>query len=238
MRRGHHRRKVERIRLLPRLEGLAGKVKVELLEISIGGARLQHFAPLKVGQIVNLHFCWKDELLSIPSSVIRSSVDRFGAASAYVTGVRFQIPEGTSRAPIKRLIEWYVKNALDEQVRNATGAVPAWASRLMQSAVGGEELTAFHPGDATNADEIAQQLRDEGYVRYSFAHGRWTKAKTWEPQQPEDGFTIWHFEDDEQVDLLCKDYESSDEDTRALIRLCAELSLIVDDTIPPQHFVP
>ena len=71
MRRGHHRRKVERIRLLPRLEGLAGSVKVELIEISVGGARLQHFNPLHVGHVVNLRFRWKDEDLSIPSSIIR-----------------------------------------------------------------------------------------------------------------------------------------------------------------------
>jgi len=238
MRRTHHRRKVERIRLLPRLAGLAGAVKVELVEISVGGARLHHFNPLRVGHVVELRFRWKDEDISIPAAVIRSSVDRFGSTSAYVTGVRFEIPEGSSRTPIKRLIESFVRNALDEQFRNATGATPAWASRLMQQVVAGEEIAPVHHGDTIAAMETAHELRDEGYVRYTFSTGRWTKTKTWESQQPGEGFTIWHFEDDDQVDLLCKDYEHADEATRALIRLCAELSLIVDDTIPPQHFVP
>jgi hypothetical protein len=238
MARGHHRRKVERIRLLPHLDGLAGTVKVELVEISVGGARLHHFAPLHVGHVVTLRFNWDDEEIAIPASVIRSSVDRFGSASAYVSGVRFSDPQGTSRAAIKRLIESFVKNALDEQIRNAGGAMPSWASRLMKHALAGEELTPFAAGGADYSDEVAHALRDEGFVRYTFRDGRWAKAKTWESQQPEDGFTIWHFEDDEQVDLLCKDYERADPTTRRLIRMCAELSLIVDDTIPPQHFVP
>ena len=238
MKRGHHRRKVERIRLLPRLDGHAGNVKVELMEISIGGARLQHFAPLQVGKVVTLRFQWATEDLSIPCSVIRSSVDRFGSTSAYVSGVRFQLPEGASIAPIKRLIETFVKNALEEQIRNAQGATPEWASRLMQTAAAGEHFVPADAGGLSVADETAQELRDEGFVRYTLTKGQWTKSKTWESQQPEEGFTIWHFEDDEQVDLLCKDYEKADATTRALIRLCAELSLVVDDTIPPQHFTP
>jgi hypothetical protein len=238
MKKGHHRRKVERIRLLPGLEGLAGNVKVELAEISVGGARLHHFSPLHVGHVVTLKFRWNDEEISVPASVIRSSVDRFGSTRAYISGVRFADPGGSSRAAIKHLIESFVKNALDAQIRNAHGSEPMWASRLMQHAVAGEQLAPFAAGGLDIADEIAQSLRDEGFVRYTFSGGRWAKAKTWEANQPEDGFTIWHFEDDDQVDLLCKDYERADPSTRALIRLCAELSLIVDDTIPPQHFVP
>ncbi len=238
MKRSHHRRQVERIRLLPGLQGHAGSVTVELIEISVGGARIHHFSPLHVGHVVNLRFRWKEEEISIPASVIRSSVDRFGSTSAYVSGVRFVHPAGSSRAPIKHLIESFVKNALDEQIRNAQGSTPAWASRLMQNAVAGEELSPIAGDGSSAADEMAHALRDEGFVRYTFKSGRWSKSNTWESQQPEDGFTIWHFEDDEQVELLCKDYENAGPSTRALIRLCAELSLIVDDTIPPQHFVP
>jgi hypothetical protein len=238
MTRGHHRRKVERIRLLPHLDGFAGTVKVELIEISVGGARLHHFTPLHVGQVVTIRFAWDDGEIAIPSSVIRSSVDRFGSSRVYISGVRFADPTGTSRQAIKRLIESFVKNALDEQIRNAVGSTPAWASRMMQSALAGEELAPFAAGGNDYADERAQALRDEGFIRYVLTHGKWVKSSTWESQQPEDGFTIWNFEDDEQVDLLCKDYERANPSTRALIRLCAELSLIVDDTIPPQHFVP
>lgn len=243
MTRGHHRRKVERIRLLPHLDGLAGTVKVELIELSVGGARLRHFTPLHVGQSVTLRFHWGEEAIQIPAGVIRSSVDRYGSARVYISGVRFVSPAdgeqpAASRAAIKRLIEGFVKNALDEQIRNAKGATPAWASRMLQSALAGEELAPFAAGGLDYADEKAQSLRDEGFIRYTYEGGRWAKSNTWESQQPEDGFTIWSFEDDEQVDLLCQDYERADPSTRALIRLCAELSLIVDDTIPPQHFLP
>ncbi len=231
-------RRIERIRLLPHLDGTAGSVRVELTEISMGGARLQHFQPLQVGNTVSLRFVWQGEEITVPAVIIRCSVEKYGASSAYVSGVKFQIPEGESKAPVKRLIEFYVKTALDNQIANAFGELPSYSSRLMQSAAHGDEILSLLGSEPRDIDPSMKALRDQGYTCYTLEGKGWTKVRTWEAQQPAEGFTIWQFEDDEQVEMLCRDYEQASEHVRAVIRLCAELSLYADDTIPPQRFTP
>lgn len=226
-----YKRTVERIRLLPHLDGSAGGLKLELTEISMGGARLQHYQPLTVGTKVRLRFAWDDESITIPSVIVRCSVERFGSNSVYLSGARFDYPDNESRAQVKRMVTYFVKQALDNQVANAQGQAD-YASRLMQDAALGM------PGPPQEIDPSFYALRDEGFVRYTLDKDRWTRTRTWEPEQPENGFTIWHFEDGEQSEALCRDYEKASPDMRAVIRMCAELSLFVDDTLPPQKFLP
>lgn len=231
MRDRHYKRTVERIRLLPPLDGAAGDKRLELTEISMGGVRLQHYEPLQVGTKISLRFQWEDEEATIPAVIVRCSVERFGANSVYLSGARFEYPDSTSKTMVKRMIGYHVKQALDNQIANAAGKT-VYSSRLIQEAALGI------PGSEHAIHPAFYALRDEGYVRYTYDQGRWTRTRTWEPEQPEDGFTIWHFEDDEQSSLLCKDYENASREMRAVIRLCAELSLFVDDSVPPQKFVP
>lgn len=197
----------------------------------MGGARLQHYQPLQVGTKIRLNFEWEDDRITLPSVIVRCSVERFGANSVYLSGVRFDYPDQDSRAQVKKMITRFVKDALDNQVANASGQ-SEYSSRLMRDAALGM------PGQQGEIDPAFYALRDEGFVRYTFDEGRWTRTRTWEPEQPEDGFTIWHFEDSEQSDALCRDYEKATPEMRAVIRMCAELSLFVDDTLPPQKFVP
>jgi hypothetical protein len=231
-------RKVERIRLRPHLDGTAANVQIELTEISMGGAKLQHFQPLPVGITVKLKFVWQDEEIVVPASIIRSSVEKYGALSAYISGVRFDVQPGDSKAPLKRLIEHYVKVALDNQVANAFGDLPSYSSRLMQSAAQGDEILSLLGSEPRDIDTSIESLRGEGYVCYSYGNGKWSRSKTWDPLQPAEGFTIWQYEDDDQAEMLCQDYEQASDEIRALIRLCAELSLLADDSIPPQRFIP
>jgi hypothetical protein len=226
-----YKRTVERIRLLPHIDGAAGSIKLELIEISMGGARLQHYQPLHVGTRVNLRFEWGTQKISIPAVVVRCSVERFGSNSVFLSGVRFDTTEADARSQIKTMVSHFVKRALDNQAANAAGDCP-YASRLMRDAALGGYAAQV------DVDPSIYALRDEGFVRYSWDGTRWTRTRTWEPQQPEDGFTIWHYEDGEQAQLLCRDYQNSSPDMRTVIRMCAELSLFVDDTIPPQKFVP
>jgi hypothetical protein len=231
MRDRHYKRTVERIRLLPHLDGSAGNIKLELTEISMGGARIQHYQPLQVGTKIRLRFEWDEEPIELPSVIVRCSVEKFGATSIYLSGVRFDYPDADARAKIKKMITQFVKEALDNQIANASGEA-SYSSRLMRDAALGI------PGQQAEIDPSFYALRDEGYVRYTFDKGRWTRTRTWESEQPDDGFTIWHFEDSGQAEALCRDYESASPEMRAVIRMCAELSLYVDDTLPPQKFQP
>jgi hypothetical protein len=44
------------------------------------------------------------------------------------------------------------------------------------------------------------------------------------PEQPNNGFTVAAYEDDEELESLCQAYEIADEEGRRLIQLVAELS--------------
>lgn len=237
MARGENRRKVERIALLPHLPGRSSQGALELAEVSMGGAKLQHYHEIPIGSKVDLRFEWQGTEISVRGEVVRSTVERFGSSSIYHSGVRFELDNDESRAQVRKLIGFHVKRALDRQIENASGTT-SYSSRLMRDAASGDEIAFGIEGPLREIDPAIQAMRDQGYVRYSLKNGLWYRERTFEPAQPIDGFTIWMFEDCEEAELLCRDYESSSSQTRDLIRICAELSLFVDDRIPPQCFTP
>ena len=68
-------------------------------------------------------------------------------------------------------------------------------------------------------------MRTSGFHSYQLEGGRWIRTATHSAKQPEDGFTVAAFEDQDEVDALCRTYEQSDAEGRRLIRLVAELSV-------------
>lgn len=64
-----------------------------------------------------------------------------------------------------------------------------------------------------------------GFVRWLFRGGAWKSEPALLPDQPPDGFTIAASEPAEQVELLCRTYESGDTEARKLTRILAELSV-------------
>lgn len=63
------------------------------------------------------------------------------------------------------------------------------------------------------------------FVSYSFDGGKWTRKPSLRPEQPANGFTLPADHDAEQVELLCRNYESGDDEARRLTRMYAELSV-------------
>jgi len=231
MPRHFHRRKVERIRLFPPIAGQVGDMKVDIVELSLRGARLHHYRPLQPGYSIPLRFEWHERPLLLQAEVIRTSDERFGPATIYTSGLQFTTSD-SSFFVLQDLICAHVEDALDRQVANASGD----DSRLTAA----EQIAIYSivPGDRERATTRIRQDRDEGYVRYTLAGGTWERVESNDNGQPHDGFTIWSFEDDEQAGELCRIYESSNEEVRSLIRICAELSLFVDDDLTPQDFDP
>jgi len=70
----------------------------------------------------------------------------------------------------------------------------------------------------------ARRLRSRGYVSYRLQNHSWWRVPTDSPEQPPDGFTVAAYEDEEELETLCRTYEQTDEEGRRLIRLVAELS--------------
>lgn len=64
-----------------------------------------------------------------------------------------------------------------------------------------------------------------GFIRWMFGDGGWRSEPSLLPDQPTEGFTIAAAEPPDQVELLCRTYESGDAEARRLTRMLAELSV-------------
>lgn len=239
------KRKVERIRLATPLQGRAGSMDVVFLDISLLGCRLEHPMPLRVNSVARLAFRWEGEPIEIEATVVRCSLATFASGpdgiTVYHSGLKFSEAATEALLKLRELITAQISRALDEQKANARGDMPKFLSRMAIFSSG--LLTA----DAAQLDDSWPQARslphvriarERGYVTYTLEKGRWRKKRTRTADQPEEGFTVWAYEDDGQLEQLSKAYEVGNAELRSLIRACAELSLIVDDSIPPQRFSP
>lgn len=236
-------RAIARIHLAKALVGKIGGRSIVIRDVSLTGLRAEHDFPLKVGSEVRVSFEWHDTPIELMARVIRCKFDTFSEGlTIYQSGLRFSENTSSGARRLRARIADELSHALDEQRANARGDVPKFLERMVIFARGGQ-VTA-NQGDVAYRYESDIALpyyriaRERGYVRYALGGAGWSKKKTHSPDQPDEGFTLWSHEDSEQVDLLCDAYEKGDANTRWTIRTCAELSLIVDDSIPPQRFMP
>ena len=84
---------------------------------------------------------------------------------------------------------------------------------------------ATQPSDSALIDlGGARRSRTRSFLTYRLQNGSWLREMVDEPAQPDNGFTVAGYEDDEELESLCRAYEIADEEGRRLIRLVAELS--------------
>ncbi|HXI11536.1 MAG TPA: hypothetical protein VNM92_02685 [Thermoanaerobaculia bacterium] len=207
------KRNSKRLHLVETLPGTLGESRVRVLELGRIGALVDHEQPLAVGSTALLRFEAEGETLEIESEVMRSTMAGFPQqddASNYQSGLRFITTHGDSEAALWRLIAALAKQMLMSQAANAMGVrLPG----LSGSKHGFE------------AGETARRSRESGYICLSFELGVWERSQTVNSEQPFEGFTVAAAEDPEELENLCRLYESSDEEGRKTIRLLAELSV-------------
>jgi hypothetical protein len=71
----------------------------------------------------------------------------------------------------------------------------------------------------------ARRTRSRGYLAYLWDGESWICRHTQLGEQPRNGFTVAGHEDEEELEMLCRAYETGDDEARRLIRLVAELSV-------------
>ncbi|MGH9456734.1 MAG: PilZ domain-containing protein [Thermoanaerobaculia bacterium] len=215
------RRKCERIRLEEPIRAQLGGTPVTLNDVSMSGAGVEHQNSLQVGAKGRLSFAWNGETINVSCTVLRCKLVGFvtgrDRAAVYATGVAFDGADVTPDHPIRQMIEACVRRALDEQIANARGT--GSHAPLLQ-------------GDGKKAS------RDAGYISLRFDKGRWRKAKTQNPEQPAEGFTVRAAEDPDQLDLLCALYEKSEDAMRTMIRLLAQLSVMEGSDESHRRYIP
>jgi hypothetical protein len=203
------RRTFQRIRLARPILAQLDQQNALILDVGVGGAFLEHYGVMAPNQRLRLQFRWRSEDIEFVCEVARTRVVRDAGANVLShSGVRFVEPVGDSEARLHDMIATFVGKLLAAQKINATGINHA-DSDVTLSELGG-----------------ARRSRVRGLISYHLQpDGTWRRAATKDPRQPEDGFTVAAYEDDEDLEVLCRAYEAADDEGRRLIRLVAELSV-------------
>jgi hypothetical protein len=190
------RRQAQRIRLPQPIDGWFGDFAVRLLDLSAVGALLDHNEEIPDDSRALLRFFWHGAAIEVTAEIVRRHDHR--------QALRF-IEECTS---LSRMLDRSTREIELAQEANARG------DREENIIDGDQTLTAASAGRML-----------AGYTVWRLTDGGWKGRPALLPDQPEDGFTISADESDDQVELLCRTYETGDGESRRLTRLLAEMSV-------------
>ena len=208
------RRHFQRLHLTKPILALARGSSALILDLGIAGALLEHYGEAEPGERMTLSFSWMGEKIDLDCEVVRSEVVRpLGGdhlSKVSHSGVHFLGADNDSLDALKDLIVTQVGRVLAARRANAAG----------------EPLALGDSGIVLEDMGRARRMRMRGFVSYRLKDGRWWRIPTKSSAQPSDGFTIAAYENEEEVHTLCAAYERADEESRRLIRLVAELSVL------------
>lgn len=189
------RRAYQRLTLTEPLDGWFGDFSVRLVDVSASGAQIEHDEPIPNDARGLLRFYWRGQEVEILASTARSIQNNR-------SGVQFLEENETLRA----LIALSAADILRALEANARGDRSA-------NTIGDETLTS------------AWQRPIAGFVSWIYDGASWSARPSRHAAQPENGFTISAAEDDDQVEMLRRTYETGDSEARRLTRMLAELSV-------------
>lgn len=200
------RRQFQRLSLAKPILALLDGQNALILDIGIGGAYVEHYGRPKSGDRLRLLFRWKGSDVQFVAEIARTNVVReTPTAVVSHSGMRFVEAVGEAEALLNDMMATFVGKVLAAQKANAGAIEPSSASALVD--LGG-----------------ARRSRTRGFVTYRLQDGHWSRALTESPAQPPNGFTVAAYEEDEELESLCRAWETADSEGRRLIRLVAELS--------------
>ena len=205
------RREFQRLKLAKPILAMMDSANALILDIGMAGAYLEHYGTVQSGHRFHLSFRWQGEDVEFLCEIVRTLVVRDpggdGKSSVSHSGAHFVEPIGTSAERLQDLITTFVGRILGAQRANAAGDGDLHQSANILSSLG-----------------AARRKRTRGYVSYRLRDANWWRVPTESPDQPDDGFTVAAYEDEAELETLCRAYEMADEEGRRLIRLVAELS--------------
>jgi hypothetical protein len=198
----NERRRVNRVGLCVLAQ--LGGTSVELMNLSLSGARIESAHRLPPGSETTLSFSARGTVVRINVRVERCRMSRAERSGAiYDIGLSFPV--------LQRSIAEVVANELAETLRqqkaNAAGVVPL---------------------DGPSFGEQLAQVRPSGkYLQLTLEGNVWRTATVDTPRQPQNGFTVDAGERPDQIALLQRTYERGDYNARNMIARLASMTISV-----------
>ncbi len=208
--RGEERREFQRLQLDPPIPGTFSATAVSLIEVGVLGCRFHHGEPL-TDETGELRFSHYGEEIAMKCEVVRTNDSQHAKypGSGLESGIRFLAAIGESGDRLRTMLADLVSKELNLRRNTPIDSNPI-------------------DGDKTVRGTDAQ------YLSYRFENGIWQRRRIFLPEQPSNGFTVARVEDSEEMQRLCRVYQSSDAEGQRLIRLFAELSVSDLLQIPPR----
>lgn len=211
------RRQFHRIHLDAALPARMHDVPVQVVDVSLNGARIVGEARFGPGTEHELHFAWRGQELRLAVTVVRCTLFSFakapGEKSTYQTGLKIRETIGETHRVLRELIATYVLRALEEQKANARGLPPLGPYAYVEG-------------------------KGDRYRRCELVDGKWRRSETTRSDQPSNGFTVSADTRPYYVDLLCETYQAMDENGRHLTQTLAQLSINKAEGIPTRRYLP
>jgi PilZ domain len=191
----HNRRAHERLRLSDNVSVVFGRGDGVLVDLSVRGARIRHYAPVRRGASVRVSFEWERYRFSSTAEVLASRMISLGVGPSYESRVRFTSIDADSEAVLVTALEGIHGRDVRRWVANLRG----W-----------------------NDETPAALPRSTGSFIRCRLHGIWWERKcTKDTTQPDDGFLLPAESSEADIITLCDSYVAANEDERQLIRLMA-----------------
>lgn len=189
------RRQFQRLTLVEPLDAWFGDYAVRLLNLSATGALVDADEELPDDARALLRFFWRGAEIELTARTARRLETQIGVEFLEESAI------------LCALLSQSTAELLRAQEANAAGARDA-------NVFGDETLTA-----------ASARTRLPGFVTWSLTENGWKARRSLLPDQPADGFTVAAGEPEDQVQMLCRTYESGDTEARRLTRMFAELSV-------------
>jgi len=203
------RRRFTRMKLAKPILGMVKGQSALILDIGMGGAFVEHYGAAKTGDRTTLSFHWKSEEIAFECEIARTDIVRAGGGKGEAmvshSGMEFKGAVGSSAALLQDMMAVFVGRMLAAHKSNAAAEDDGNAATLIQLGQ-------------------ARRSRTRGFLRYTFDGKAWKVLPTALGSQPPNGFTVGAYEDQDELETLCRAYEAADKEGQNLIRLVAELS--------------
>jgi hypothetical protein len=190
---------------------------VSVIDASVTGFRIAHDARIVPMPTRRIQVDWDGNTMEFGVVVARSMLHRLAQAAGektiYHSGIHILEGAGDSDRVLREMIEARVIRALDEMKANARGIPP---------------ISSF----------TVQVQKSDRFRRCEFVDGQWRKSETTDRRQPQNGFTVAADVDPRHVDMLCKLYETTNDEGRRLTKMLAELSITRGEGTSARRYVP
>lgn len=209
---GSERRHSQRMKLAKPLLGMIDGQNGLILDVGISGAFVEHHGTYKTGERARLTFRWHGSDIEYLCEVVHTTVVREGfgrTPPVSHSGLRFVESIGGSDELLQDMMATFVGRILAAQRANARGETDGSEGEAILSRLG-----------------EARRSRTAGFITYRLIDDEWRSKPTNSPHQPLDGFTVAAYEDRDELQVLCRAYETANDEGKRLIQLVAELSVL------------